>query len=116
MTLRGGLVAIIRTDVISFLLVCLIFPLFLIFTKNHASNPLPDLPHLLPTRFVISLIILTMFTYILAPWYGQKIFSAKAVNMADNIDLSYIDPTDVKNITDLGLIISDEILYYPYKS
>lgn len=77
MTLRGGLVAIIRTDVISFLLVCLIFPLFLIFTKNHASNPLPDLPHLLPTRFVISLIILTMFTYILAPWYGQKIFSAK---------------------------------------
>lgn len=77
MTLRGGLVAIIRTDVISFLLVCLIFPLLLVFTKSHVNSPLPALPNLLPTRFVISLIILTMFTYILAPWYGQKIFSAK---------------------------------------
>ncbi|MEM4271406.1 MAG: hypothetical protein QXO70_04935, partial [Candidatus Pacearchaeota archaeon] len=27
--------------------------------------------------FVFSLIILTMFTYIAAPWYGQKIFSAQ---------------------------------------
>ncbi|QVL57020.1 MAG: hypothetical protein KFB93_06470 [Simkaniaceae bacterium] len=82
MTLRGGLIAIIRTDMISFLFVCLIFPLFLIFTKNHATTPLPDLPHLLPTRFVISLILLTMFTYILAPWYGQKIFSAKNKKIA----------------------------------
>lgn len=76
-TLRGGLVAIIRTDVFSFLLVLSLFPLFLIFTKGHAVEPLPSLPHLLPNRFIISLVVLTMFTYILAPWYGQKIFSAK---------------------------------------
>ncbi|MCB1082236.1 MAG: hypothetical protein KDK63_03730, partial [Chlamydiia bacterium] len=77
MTLRGGLVAIIRTDIASFILVLLIFPLFLFSAKQRSIEPLPSLPHLLPNRFILSLIILTMFTYILAPWYSQKIFSAK---------------------------------------
>jgi solute:Na+ symporter, SSS family len=31
----------------------------------------------LPFRFVATLIVLTCFTYIAAPWYGQKMFSAK---------------------------------------
>jgi Na+/proline symporter len=83
MTLRGGLIAIIRTDITSFLLICLIFPLFLFYTKREAGvSEIQSLPNLLPHRFIISLVILTMFTYILAPWYGQKIFSAKSKRVA----------------------------------
>ncbi len=83
MTLRGGLIAIIRTDITSFLLICLIFPLFLFYTKQGAGvSEIQSLPDLLPYRFIISLVILTMFTYILAPWYGQKMFSAKSKRVA----------------------------------
>ncbi|NGX51610.1 MAG: hypothetical protein K1060chlam2_01482 [Chlamydiae bacterium] len=82
MTLRGGLIAIIRTDVYSFLLISLILPLILYFSWKNRGEPPPHMPELLPTRFIISLILLTMFTYILAPWYGQKIFSAKSKRVA----------------------------------
>ena len=89
MTLRGGLIAIIRTDIVSFLLMSITLPLLLFFTYREAPNisiyshPLfENASTLLPPRFIISLIILTMFTYILAPWYGQKIFSAKSSKVA----------------------------------
>lgn len=83
MTLRGGLIAIIRTDVASFLLVCALFPLFLYASLKHGNAlPFPNSPHLLPNRFIVSLIVLTMFTYILAPWYGQKIFAASSPRVA----------------------------------
>ena len=81
MTLRGGLIAIIRTDVISFIFVLMIFPLLLFFSMKNGKAP-TQTPALLPTRYVISLVILTMFTYILAPWYGQKIFSARSKKVA----------------------------------
>ena len=47
--------------------------------KTPIANPIEiiDGNALLPPRFIISLIVLTMFTYILAPWYGQKIFAAR---------------------------------------
>jgi len=85
MTLRGGLVAIIRTDIFSFLLMCITLPLILYFSFKHAPSSsliFDGAKEVLPTRFVISLIILTMFTYILAPWYGQKIFSARSKKVA----------------------------------
>lgn len=85
MTLRGGLMAIIRTDVYSFLLMCLILPLILYYSWKAAPSQtllVENAEALLPTRFVISLVILTMFTYILAPWYGQKIFSARSKKVA----------------------------------
>jgi len=85
MTLRGGLVAIIRTDVVSFLLMCLIIPTILYVSYQAAHRaPLifPEASSILPTKFVVSLIFLTMFTYILAPWYGQKIFSARSQSVA----------------------------------
>lgn len=37
---------------------------------------------LLSSDFILSLIVLTMFSYILAPWYGQRIFAAKNVKVA----------------------------------
>jgi Na+/proline symporter len=88
MGLRGGLVAIIRTDVLSLILIALFFPLLALFMwKSSALPPLIYDPQIsgtqiLPLRFVFSLTILTMFTYILAPWYGQKIFAAKNSKVA----------------------------------
>jgi len=87
MTLRGGLVSIIRTDIFSFCLVVLFFPLLAYFAYHL---PVASQHHLtfqqmqaaLPARFIISLIILTMFSYILAPWYGQKIVAAKSQSIA----------------------------------
>lgn len=88
MTLRGGLIAIIRTDVISFIVMLLFFPALVYFAaKLPAITTVPPLDlqqmqTILPPRFVLSLIVLTMFSYILAPWYGQKIVAAHAEKIA----------------------------------
>ena len=85
MTLRGGLVAIIRTDILSFLFLIVLFPLFLFFSFKKGNFSLLNFERsrvYLPSHFLVSLIILTMFTYILAPWYGQKIFAAKSKKVA----------------------------------
>ena len=86
-TIRGGLLAIVRMDVVSFVGIIILFIILLFLTwKNTGaisySNwieyfPKQEIQKILPHQFVASIIILTMFTYILAPWYGQKIFSAK---------------------------------------
>lgn len=81
MMLRGGLISIIRTDLFSFWVMILFFPFMALFAYRYGgSGPvaIAQPTSLLPPRFVISLIFLTMFTYILAPWYGQKIFSANS--------------------------------------
>ncbi|MCK4934454.1 MAG: hypothetical protein KAR79_02595 [Simkaniaceae bacterium] len=86
MSLRGGLGAIIRTDALSLILMVLFFPLVLFFMQKApiiaAEIPLIHGPDILPLRFIISLTIITMFTYILAPWYGQKIFAASSPKVA----------------------------------
>ena len=80
MCLREGLVSIIRIDILSFLLILVVFPLIVFFAYKskgisnlHIDNVNADFSF----KFLISLIVLTIFTYILAPWYGQKIFAAK---------------------------------------
>jgi solute:Na+ symporter, SSS family len=83
MMLRGGLTAIIRTDVLSFFMTLLFIPLMIFFVWNVPQKEtlpfsLAQGQAILPIPFVVSLTILTMFTYILAPWYGQKIFAAKS--------------------------------------
>ncbi len=88
MSLRGGLVAIIRTDVLSLIFTVLFFPLLALFMWKSSTLPPISYPvtfsaeGILPLRFVFSLTILTMFTYILAPWYGQKIFAAETGKIA----------------------------------
>ncbi len=93
-TWSGGLVSVIRADVFSFLLTLILLPgLLVIAIYRHGSPnvlaqvyessqmtvaPLSQWSHpQLPFWFVTSLIILTCFTYICSPWYGQKIFAAK---------------------------------------
>jgi Na+/proline symporter len=79
----GGLFTIVRMDMISFCLIILLFPLLLYYasilpstTGTVHSASLAMMQAALPTKFVLSLIFLTMFSYILAPWYGQKIVAA----------------------------------------
>jgi len=85
MTLRGGLVAVIQTDVASFILLCLVMPVILYFAWQGGELPALNWEASiaqLPPWFVVTLTLLTMFTYILAPWYGQKIFAAKSGKVA----------------------------------
>ncbi|MCF6775957.1 sodium:solute symporter [Thiotrichales bacterium 19X7-9] len=86
-TIRGGLRSIIQIDIFSFLITLVIFP-FLYFmsslsVKSVSTTHLVNSVHqMLPNSLLFSLIIITMFTYILAPWYGQKIFSAQSKKTA----------------------------------
>lgn len=90
-TLRGGLISIIYTDIISFLITILFFPVMAVYTwKSYPAasydvtltSAIESGSKIIPPSFVASLIVLTMFTYILAPWYGQKLFSAKSEKIA----------------------------------
>lgn len=85
MVVRGGLISIIRTDVFSFIVILVFFPLMAYFAYKNGGTigePIIGEKLILPPKFIISLTVLTMFTYILAPWYGQKIFSARSKQTA----------------------------------
>lgn len=87
MTLRGGLFSVITTDIVSFIALITLFPLIAYFSwlapvTQEVVISLPEAMQALPPHFLISLVALTMFTYILAPWYGQKIFAAKSKKVA----------------------------------
>jgi solute:Na+ symporter, SSS family len=83
-TLRGGLVSIIQTDLISFFATMILLPMIFYFSYSGSEKGFMGLVDTFPTsssenlpiRFIASLILITMFTYISAPWYGQKIFAA----------------------------------------
>lgn len=84
---RGGLISIIRTDVLSFIIVLVFFPLLLYYAHqlpivSSTSFNLQQMQQALPPKFVGSLVLLTMFSYILAPWYGQKIIAAQSADIA----------------------------------
>lgn len=91
-TIMGGLTSIIRADIISFLLTLCIIPSLLYIAVNHYNisalerifpaenlviSPVVQWHHPdLPFWFITSLMVITCFTYIASPWYGQKIFAA----------------------------------------
>ncbi len=82
MVLKGGLVSIIRTDLMSFFSVTLIAPFLIYFAYQSPSDATATPQINISFDFVFSLILLTMFSYILAPWHGQKIISAKTTKIA----------------------------------
>ncbi len=97
--LPGGLVSIVRADVVAFLATLVLFPLLLWFGMQQSAvsgglasvfpadqrtvSPVLQWNHpALPARFVSTLMMITCFTYIAAPWYGQKIFAARSAAIA----------------------------------
>ena len=86
-TLRGGLPTVIKIDVISFILTLVILPLITLMSLlyygelNTASLAETGRAHF-PFRSIVALVLITMFTHILAPWYGQKIFAAQSQRVA----------------------------------
>jgi Na+/proline symporter len=92
--LPGGLVSVVRSDVVSFVATVIALPALLVIgiattrplgglaaafpPDQLVVNPIAQWTHpALPFRFVSTLVVLTCFTYIAAPWYGQKIFAAR---------------------------------------
>lgn len=92
--LPGGLISIVRSDVVSFVATLVVLPALLaigIWRSRSVGgvaaafppdqlvvHPLAQWNHAAqPFWFVTTLIVLTCFTYIAAPWYGQKIFAAR---------------------------------------
>jgi SSS family solute:Na+ symporter len=92
--LPGGLVSVVRSDVVSFVVTIVLLPALLAigiatsgasgglaaaFPRDQLTvDPIGHWLHpALPFRFVTTLVVLTCFTYIAAPWYGQKIFAAR---------------------------------------
>lgn len=90
MTLRGGLVSVISTDVMGFIGTVFVIPMIFYFSYSQTRAGFeeivkvfpPETSNALPIRYIASLILLTMFTYIAAPWYGQKIFAAASEKTA----------------------------------
>lgn len=87
MVIRKGLLSIIKVDICAFVLVLIGMPLIAYHVMVSPSDLMNEAhhmfqPNLLPNDFLWSLIPITMFSYILAPWYGQRIFAAKSSKVA----------------------------------
>lgn len=84
-TIRDGLIRIVKIDKLSFILSLILFVYlgYLVYKAGISSfKHISSQEVTLPFSFPISLAFLTAFTYILSPWYGQKIFAAKSKKTA----------------------------------
>lgn len=99
MTIRGGLLSVVRTDVLGFCVTLVVIPALLgvaVYRHGGFADLATAFPPeqltvapvaqwnspALPYWFVTSLVVLTCFTYISSPWYGQKVFAAGSERVA----------------------------------
>lgn len=83
LVIRKGLSSIVKMDRISFIIVMISLPIILYCTSDLPNQETEiSIENILDNKFIISLFPLTMFSYILAPWYGQRIFAAKNKRVA----------------------------------
>lgn len=91
--IAGGLESVVRSDLVGFALTIVLLPVLALvglgkLAPGAMAQAFPADQRLfapwaqwtrpaLPFRFLTTLIVLTCFTYIAAPWYGQKIFAAR---------------------------------------
>ena len=97
--LPGGMLSVVRADIVGFAVSLVLFPALLwigwtqarhgaalatVFAPDQLGfHPVAQWNHAaLPMRFVSTLLVITCFTYIAAPWYGQKIFAARDAGTA----------------------------------
>lgn len=85
-TLGGGLKAVAASDLAAFFISVVGLPALAWMGLSAVGGwsqvtsfyeAFPPGMELLPPRFVGSLVLLTAFTYIASPWYGQRMFAAK---------------------------------------
>ncbi|MFT6142205.1 MAG: SSS family solute:Na+ symporter [Myxococcota bacterium] len=85
-TLGGGLMAVAASDLAAFALTVVGLPVFAWVAWSSAGGTealtqlvaqLPPGEDVMPTRFIIALMLLTTATYVASPWYGQRMFAAK---------------------------------------
>ena len=85
-TLGGGLVAVVASDLAAFALTVVLLPAFAWVAWSSTGGTvaltqlmaeLPPGEDVMPTQFIVALVLLTTFTYIASPWYGQRMFAAK---------------------------------------
>lgn len=85
LVIKKGLGSIVKMDKLSFLIIIIFLPTVLYFTSEIiAENNNVITTITLDDKFLLSLFPLTMFSYILAPWYGQRIFAAASKRVAKN--------------------------------
>lgn len=88
-TWAGGLISVAFTDTASLVLTVVVFPLLLIGALQYTSaGPLfvsyqtVDPDPILPIHFIVTMNVVILLVYPLAPWYGQRMFAAKSEKVA----------------------------------
>ncbi|NQY42824.1 MAG: hypothetical protein HRT87_05745 [Legionellales bacterium] len=84
---RGGLKSIIRTDILSIfgtivMLLAMGYGAYYIPTNIESSVSFSNGMTLLPPAYIFSLLVLTVFSYIISPSYSQKLVAAKTPKVA----------------------------------
>ncbi len=84
-SIKGGLKAIVRIDICSFIGLLIFLPIMAYYSFTyefhsvHPSSQNWQMPHqILSGEFLAAFILFACLSYLAAPWYGQKVLAAKS--------------------------------------
>ena len=87
-TWAGGLISVAFTDTASLVLTVVVLPLLAFSAIQYAGpgpvhhTPAVDPDPILPLHFILTLNVVILLVYPLAPWYGQRMFAARSEKVA----------------------------------